>query len=866
MHNEQSADPAGVRRRTVLIGTAVGAGALATGGAPAFASTADASALGVSALTTGDRVVYNLNYDWRFIQDDVSGAQATSFNDGAWTTVSVPHTFDDVDSFDEWITSSGEAHVARQIVWYRKHFTLPAEQAGKKVFFECEGIRQAATVFVNGVQVGLYEGGVTPFGFDITAQVRFGADNVIAVQADNSASYLEKATGQVYQWDSRDFNPNFGGLTRNVRLVLTPKTYFTLPLYNGLVTTGTYVYGTNYNISGQTVTINTEAQVRNEQSDSRTVTVQANLIDANGTVVATFSSAAVTLAAGATQVIKATSARVSKMHFWAPGTPYLYTVEMVLLDGTTVTDVLPIRTGFRKVEHKGGAGTGGVYINEKQTYLSGYAIRSPCEWPLIGGAVPDWLRDYDGQLIADSNANLVRWMHISAQPAGIRFTDRHGIVSIQPAGDKEADATGRQWEQRVLTMRDSMIYFRNSPSILFWEAGNNWITAAHMQEMTALRKTWDPNGGRAMGCRSISDDPSFGGQAVIDAAEYVGTVLNRHYSVYARDRMPIIESEYTRDEAPRRVWDDFSPPDFDYVHTADVTYDWTSEQFAGPLAVSTRGEFWGQRITAPGATTGQRYSGSAALIWADSCQHGRQFLNETCRESGRVDALRLPKESFYTFKVMQSATPAIHAIGHWSYPANTKKTMYVMAAHVSRVALFVNGTQVATSASPTQDFLYTFANVAFQAGTLAAVGYDASGVEVVRQEKVTTGAATALKLTAHTAPGGLRADGTDVFFVDVEAVDAQGRRVPTDQARIDLAVSGPGKLLGSYNSGKQHSVFQSFIDTECGINRVFVRATRTAGAITLTATRGGLTTGTATVRSTAFVVTDGLTTVMPDQY
>ena len=858
MDSEQSVTPLGVRRRTVLAGAAAGAGALA--GASAFAAPA------ALAATPGDRVVYNLNYDWKFLQSNPSGAAGTSFNDSGWATVSVPHTFNDVDSYDEWITSSGESHVARQVVWYRKRVTVPAEQAGKKVFFECEGIRQAATVFVNGVQVGLYEGGVNPFGFDITAQVRFGAENVIAVQADNSASYAEKSTGQVFQWDSRDFNPNFGGLTRNVRLVFTPKTYFTFPLYSGLRTTGTYVYGTNYNISGRTVTINAEAQVRNEQTSSRTVTVQANLINAAGATVATFSSAAVTLAAGATQVIRATSARVPGMRFWEPGDPYLYTVEMVLLDGTTATDVLPIRTGFRKVEHKGGAGTGGVWINDKQVYLTGYAIRSPNEWPLIGGAVPDWLRDYDGRMIRASNANLIRWMHISAQPSGIRFTDRYGIVSIQPAGDKEADSTGRQWEQRVETMRNSMVYFRNSPSILFWEAGNNWITAAHMQEMTDLRKTWDPNGGRAMGCRAITDDPGFGGKEVVDAAEYVGTMLNRHYSVYARDRMPIIESEYTRDEAARRVWDDFSPPDFDYVHGPDATWDYTSEQFAGPVAASTRWEFWGQRIMAPGSAAGQRYAGAAALIWADSCQHGRQYGSETSRLSGRVDALRLPKESLHTFAVMQSAVPALHVIGHWSYPTGTRKTIYVMAAKVARVTLFVNDVQVATSTAPTQDFLYTFPDVAYRAGTVVAVGYDAAGAEVVRQEKTTAGPATALRLTPPTAPGGLRADGSHVFFVAVEVVYARGRRVPTDQARVDLAVSGPGTLLGSYNAGKQYSVFKPFIDTECGINRVFVRATRTAGVITLTATRNGLTTGTAAVRSLDFPVVGGLTTTMPDQY
>jgi beta-galactosidase len=147
------------------------------------------------------------------------------------------------------------------------------------------------------------------------------------------------------------------------------------------------------------------------------------------------------------------------------------------------------------------------------------------------------------------------------------------------------------------------------------------------------------------------------------------------------------------------------------------------------------------------------------------------------------------------------------------------------------------------------------------------VGYDSAGAQVALSQKQTIGAAVALKLTAHVSPDGLKADGTDVVkadgtdvvMVDVEAVDSQGRRMPTDQARVDFTVTGPGKLLGGYNPGTQHSVFQTYVSTEAGINRIFVRATRTAGAITIRASRRGLATGTVTVTSTPVTTTGGLT-------
>jgi beta-galactosidase len=833
-----------VRRRSLLLGTVAAAGAV-TGAAP-LTATADAA-------TPSGRTVYDLNLDWKFIQQDVSGAEAPGFNDTGWATVSVPHTYNDVDSFDNWITSSGESAVAMQVTWYRKRFTMPAAAQGQKVLLAFEGVRQAATVYVNGAEVGRYENGVAPFGFDLTAQIVAGAENVIAVQADNTKWRPEESSGMPFQWDTRDFNPEYGGLARNVRLYALPKTYLTLPLYTNLKTTGSYVYADTFNVTGATATINVRAQVRNEQTTARTVTVSANVLDQDGTVRATIAGPAVTLAPGATQEV-AIAQRVSSLRFWSPESPYLYTVEVVLTENGTVLDAYPITTGFRKTAFNGGTVNGGVYLNDKYYYLTGYAIRATNEWAVIGGAVPEWMTDIDGQMIRESNANLIRWMHVAAPPAHIRMTDKHGIVCIQPAGDKEADAVDRQWDQRVELMRDVLIYFRNSPSILFWEAGNNWLTAAHMTQMVDLRKQYDPSGGRAMGCRAVSDDTGYGGTAAVDAAEYVGTMLNRHYSVYARDRKPIIECEYTRDEAPRRVWDNYSPPDFGYVVGPDVTYTLNSEEFAGPHAASTRYEFWGQRIQGPGD---RRYSGAAALIWADSNQHGRQTNWECARLSGRVDAVRIPKESLHTYRVMQNAAADLHVIGHWTYPAGTRKTVYVMAsAAVTRVQLLVNGTQVGSSTSPTDDFLHTFADVSWQSGTITAVGYDAGGAEVVRQSKTTTGAATALHLTAHTAPGGLRADGSDIAFFDVEAVDGQGRRTPTHQARVDFTLSGPGKFLGGFNPHVPGSVHQSYVQTEAGVNRVFVRAARTPGVLTLTATASGLTAATTTLTSVS-VATNG---------
>jgi beta-galactosidase len=115
------------------------------------------------------RSTFNFNYDWRFIREDVPGAEAPDFDDANWATISTPHSFNDIDSFRAIIGhSSGDRGIHQGLSWYRKHFKLPANLAGHRVFLEFEGMRQAGDIYLNGKQVGLYENGITAYGVDIT--------------------------------------------------------------------------------------------------------------------------------------------------------------------------------------------------------------------------------------------------------------------------------------------------------------------------------------------------------------------------------------------------------------------------------------------------------------------------------------------------------------------------------------------------------------------------------------------------------------------------------------------------------------------------------------------------------------------------
>src|SRR5206468_6290890 len=135
---------------------------------------------------------YSMDVGWQFNKSDVSGAQATSFADSGagWSQVSTPHTYNDVDSFRVLINHSGGDHGMYQgPAWYRKHFKVPAKYAGNKMIVEFERIRESATFYINGMQVGAaYTDGVSPYGLDITGKVTADGttDNVLAVRVDNT--------------------------------------------------------------------------------------------------------------------------------------------------------------------------------------------------------------------------------------------------------------------------------------------------------------------------------------------------------------------------------------------------------------------------------------------------------------------------------------------------------------------------------------------------------------------------------------------------------------------------------------------------------------------------------------------------------
>ncbi|WP_081956171.1 DUF4982 domain-containing protein [Jejuia pallidilutea] len=257
------------------------------------------------------------------------------------------------------------------------------------------------------------------------------------------------------------------------------------------------------------------------------------------------------------------------------------------------------------------------------------------------------------------------------------------------------------------------------------------------------------------------------------------------------------------------------------------------------------------------------HSGGANWVFSDG-PHGGRCPTEVTRASGEVDAVRLPKEAFYALKAMWRPEPQVHIVGHWNYTPETKKTIYVIS-NCASVKLYVNDKLIGTNNAPENGYVFKFDQVAWETGEIKAEAFIDSELKTT-QTKETAGEPEALKLTPITGPKGWLADGSDIALIDIEVVDAQGRRCPLAKGRVDFTISGPAIWRGGYNSGNPNSTNNLYLDIEAGINRVAVRSTLEAGNVTITATKAGILDANLELNSMAFEIKNGLTTMLPQVY
>ena len=401
------------------------------------------------------RQIINFNREWKFRLGDHPGAQAIGYPDEQWENIGLPHSFS-IPYF-----ASPQFYVGYG--WYRKHFDLPAEWAGKQLFLEFEGAFQDAEVFVNGRRLGEHKGGYTGFSLDITGSAQTG-DNLVAVRLNNrwDPQLAPRAGEHVFS----------GGIYRDVRLVATGPLHVTW--YGTFVSTP--------QVSRESGTVNVKTEIRNQSAVAKTCVLKTIVLDPEGKTVASISSTQ-SVPARTTVTFDQTSNPIAQPKLWHPEHPFLYQAASEVYDGEKLADQFATTFGFRWFKWTANQG---FFLNGEHYYFRGVnAHQDHAGW---GDAVADSGFFRDVKMVKDAGFDFIRGSHYPHAPAFADACDRLGVLFWSEndfwgtAGFKDPWGSSAYppepkyqpgFEGSVKdSLRDMIRINRNHPSIIVWSMDN----------------------------------------------------------------------------------------------------------------------------------------------------------------------------------------------------------------------------------------------------------------------------------------------------------------------------------------------------------------------------------------------------------
>lgn len=417
---------------------------------------------------------------WHFVKSDAAGAEAPAFDDRAWQTVSVPHTYNAKDSGIGGAKARGEPEGVyyRGPAWYRLGFEASPE-AGKRYLLNFGGVSLKAEVWLNGKRLGVHKGGYGAFRFDATEALRSG-DNVLAVRVDNARDV------QIAPLNG-DFNV-FGGLARAVSLIEEDALAF-----DRLDHAGPGVQVRTTALKGRDATVGLTVALRNERAAPARFTVNARVLDAGGKVVAR-ASRAVDLGAGARTSVDQSLALRNARLWQGVKAPYLYRVVTDITEGARIIDSASVPLGVRTVAVRK---DGTFLLNGAPYPLHGVNLQLPTRFGR-GPVVTNAEIDEDLGLFADMGATGLRLAHMQHPSRVYERADELGLLVLTevPLID-DHDPSDAFRENLVEQMRELIVQTGNHPSVALWGIGNeirlsDAASNRILTELQATAKTLDP--------------------------------------------------------------------------------------------------------------------------------------------------------------------------------------------------------------------------------------------------------------------------------------------------------------------------------------------------------------------------------------
>ena len=349
------------------------------------------------------RADVNLDEGWHFLREDITGAEASKFDDSKWELINLPHTWNNLDGQD------GPPLYYRGPGWYRKQFKVDNACAGRRLFLKFDGAFSATEVWVNGNHLGGHRGGFAAFVFDVTDALKVGGENTIAVKVSNAFDADIPPL-------SADFT-FFGGIYRDVHLLVTDLLQISPLDYSS---PGVYLKTTEVN--PESAHLEVTAVISNAAPAAATATIRALVVDAENKIIATLSGPLAIPSATASNVVL--SATIAHPHLWSGRPdPYLYHVFVQVEQGTNVLDLVEQPLGFRSFSMDPDKG----FILNGQVYdLHGTAFHQ--DGLDRGWAVGQEQREKNFALLEEIGATALRLSHYEHAEQTYDLADHDGIV------------------------------------------------------------------------------------------------------------------------------------------------------------------------------------------------------------------------------------------------------------------------------------------------------------------------------------------------------------------------------------------------------------------------------------------------------
>ena len=760
------------------------------------------------------------DHGWKFFLGDASGAESPSYDASAWRTVDVPHDWSIEGKIDPNSPAGGSGgFFPVGLGWYRRPFAVPIAWNGKRVTVEFEGVYMNATVYINGHDLGAHPYGYTSFSHDLTPHLTPGGNNVLAVRVDQSQ-----------QRNSRWYSGS--GIYRHVWLNVTGPIH--VAPWGVCVTTP--------EVSAVRATVSVKARIANESANQSNVTVRTVVYSASGAAIGRSSSSAA-MGTGASNEVSQEIA-IEKPALWAPESPTLYrAVTQVVLDGKTVDEV-SIAFGIRSLEW---SAEKGFLLNGKPLKMNGGCLHHD-NGPL-GAAAFDRAEERRVRLLKDAGFTAVRCAHNPPSPAFLDACDRLGMLVMDEAFDcwsrgknkLDYSVAFKDWWQRDLN--SMVLRDRNHPSVVMWSIGNEIpergepLGAQEAKMLADYLRGLDLTRPITAALNLIPGKwtDTDGYYSALDIGGY-NYNLNNHAEDHKRvpSRIMVCTESFTHDMFDYWAMVTESP----YI-VGDFV--WTALDYFGESGLGrwyyqdtkeTRPEAYGAPYPCHGADCGDidicgNRKASAHyrnIVW-DGGEKLYLGVRQPAPEGKEVHVTRWGGWPIYA---------------SWTWPGMEGKPLDVeIYSRGEAVRLYLDDKLIGEKPTTRVERFKANFSVPYAQGVLKAVALQ-GGKTMAEAELRTLGEPARVRLAADRTT--LRANGQDLSFITVEAVDASGQAHPNAEHQVTFSLKGPGVIAAVGNGdlmseepyqGNQRKLFH-------GKALVVVRSSRTAGALTLSASAPGL--------------------------